>query len=203
MRGDAFGQLMNGLLKLGFGNEAVYEAQFQSAFRRHSFSGQDNFKRSLRSNEKRQNRGGKRREYTDGNFRLRKARFRRGNHQVAKSGQLRAAADGRAVHHANHRLAHFEHAGEGCVKRVEHLENALRGIFADVDAAAKYFTRGIEDDEFDLGALAGEGDAIGEFAKHAFIKEIVFGTVQRHTSDAAFDAHFHVFELIWRALPGS
>src|SRR6185437_3561968 len=126
-----------------------------------------------------------------------------GNHEVAKSREFRAASDGRAVHDTNHRLAHFEHSGEGGVKRVEHLKNTLRCIFSDVDAAAKYFARGIENDKFDLGALPCECDAIGEFTKHGFIEEIVFGTVKRHARDAAVNAHFNVFKLIWRALPGS
>ena len=42
------------------------------------------------------------------------------------------------------------------MKRVQHLKNALRGIFPDVDAAAKNFHRRIQHDDFHVFAIAGE-----------------------------------------------
>ena len=105
-------------------------------------------------------------------------RFRRGNDEIAESRQLGAAADGRAVHHADDGLADFQHSREGRVKRVEHLKHALRGVFADVDAAREDFAGGVQDDQLDFIALAGVQDSPGDFAEHGFIEKIVFRTVE-------------------------
>ena len=48
------------------------------------------------------------------------------------------------------------------MKGVEHLKDALGRVFADVDAAAKYFAGGIENDKLHFGALAREGDSVRE-----------------------------------------
>ena len=54
---------------------------------------------------------------------------------------------------------------------------------------------GIENDELDVVALGDKGDAVGEFAKHGFVEQIVFGTIQGHASDAGFDAMLDELEF--------
>ena len=58
----------------------------------------------------------------------------------------------------------------GGLEGFEHLIHALRGVLADVDAAAEGFARGVDDDELDVIVVPGEDDAVGDFAKHSFIE---------------------------------
>src|SRR3989440_6007675 len=116
---------------------------FFSSRRRHTRSDRDwssdvcssdlKLKRDFRPDQKRKDGGGKRRKDADADFRLSKARFGSSNNEVSESRELRAATDGRTVHDADDRLAEFEHAGESGVEGVEHLEDTLGRIFADVD----------------------------------------------------------------------
>src|SRR5215472_4954832 len=132
---DAVDEIVDDLLELSFGNEAIDDAKIESAFGAHWLAGKNKFESDLGADQERQNGGCQWRKDSDADFGLRKARFRSGDHQIAEGRKLRAAADGRAVHDANDRLAELQHAGESGVERVEHLKNPLRGILADVDAA--------------------------------------------------------------------
>ena len=156
MRGDARDEFFDGFFELGFGDEAIDHAEFEGALGGYRLAGQDDLERDFRTDEIGQDRGGERRKHADGDFGLRETRFRRGDDQVAERGQLGATADGRTVYDADDRLADFEHAGEGGVKGFEHLEDALRGVFADVDAARENFAGGVEDDELGFFGVAGE-----------------------------------------------
>ena len=49
----------------------------------------------------------------------------------------------------------------------------------------------VQHDDLDVFAGAGELDAIGEFAKHGFVQEIVLGATQRHVRHAGVQAHLH------------
>src|SRR5690348_18465307 len=146
MSSDAFGQLVHTVLELCFGNETVHKTQFVRPFRSHSFAGQHNFQSTLRPDKERKDGRRQRRENADGNFWLSKSRPGRGNHEVAKGGQLRAASDGGAIHHTDDGLAYFKHPGKGAVKRVEHLKYALGSVFSDVDAVEDCLACAIEDD---------------------------------------------------------
>src|SRR5256885_6078081 len=53
------------------------------------------------SDEERKNCGCERRKDANADLRLGKPGLRGGNHEIAESRQLRAAADGRSVHHAD------------------------------------------------------------------------------------------------------
>ena len=54
---------------------------------------------------------------------------------------------------------------------------------------------------FASSRFAGERDAVGDFAQHRFVEEIVLGAVERHASDALVDAELYEFEL-FRTSPG-
>src|ERR1700686_2222503 len=170
MAGDAGDELVDGAFELGFGQEGGDQAQFEGALGGDGFSGQNNFEGALGADEKRKDGGSERRKNADGDFRLREAGFGRGDDQIAEGGQFRATADGRTVDDADHGLADFEHAGKGGLKGFEHLVHALRGVLADVNAAAEDFARGVDDDELNVIVISGEGDAVGDFAKHGFIE---------------------------------
>src|SRR5882762_8513246 len=124
-------KIVHRLLELSLRHEAIYHAEFQRALRGHWFTRQNKLERDLSSDEIRKNRGCERRKDADADFRLGKPGLRGGNHEIAESRQLRAAADSRSVHHADHGLANFQHSRERRVKRVEHLKNTLRGVFTD------------------------------------------------------------------------
>ena len=79
---------------------------------------------------------------------------------------------------------------------IEHLEDALRGVFADVDAAAKHFARGIENDQFDVVAFAGVADAVRHFAKHGFVEKIVLRAGKSHARDAALATQLYKSKFV-------
>src|SRR5215472_1622052 len=199
---DAIHEIGDSFFELCFGDEPIDHAQLKSAFGGHRFAGQDKLKGDFRSDQERKNRRSQRRKDANADFRLSKARLGSSNHEVSKSRELRAATDGRTVHDADDRLAEFEHAGKSGVEGVEHLEDALGGIFADVDATTKDFAGGIENNQLDVVALAGIVDAVGHFAKHGLIEKIVLGAVEGHAGDAAVATQLHEFEFFGSALCG-
>ena len=193
--GDTGAEVVDGGFELGLGNEAIDDAEIEGAFGGDGFAEEDEFEGDFGADEERKNRGRERRKNADGDFGLSEAGFRRGDHQIAECGEFRAAADGRTVDDANDGLGGFEDADEDGVKRVEHLENTLGGVFADVNAAAENLASGIEYDEFRVGALAGVGDAINQFAKHVFVEEIMVGTVEGHARNAGFEMEFYELKI--------
>lgn len=195
MPGDAGAEVVDGGFELRFGDQAIDDTEVEGAFGGDRFTEEHKFEGDFGADEKRKNGGRERRKDTDGDFRLSEARFRRGDDQIAECGEFRASADGRAVDDAENRLGCFEDAGENGVKRVEHLENALGSIFADVNAAAEYLAGGIEDDELHVGAFARVGDAVDKFAQEAFVEEIVLGAVEGHASDAGVELKFHELKI--------
>src|SRR5216684_6668996 len=195
MRADPRNQVFHGLFELRFRNQPVHQPQFVRALGGHGFSGEHQFERAFRPDEKRKNGRGQRRENADGDFRLGEARLWRGNDQVSKRRQLRSAPDGRAVHNAHHGLAHLEHCRKRSVKRVQHLENALRGVLADVNASAKDLARGVQHDELRFVGFTGSFHAHGQLAQHRLVQQVVFGAVERHPRRGSFDAETHVLEL--------
>src|SRR6266567_5443738 len=130
--------------KLSLRHKAVHHAEFQGSLSANGFASQNKLEGNFGSDEERQNSGGERRKNTNADFRLRKPSFRGGNHEIAKSRELSAAADGRSIHNADHGLADFQHSGKCGVKRVKHLKHALGSVFTNVDAAAKDLASGIE-----------------------------------------------------------
>ena len=74
------------------------------------------------------------------------------------------------------------------MERVNHLEDALGGVFANINAAAENLAGGIEDDELDVVPFGDKNHAVGELTKHQFIEEIVLRAVQGHTGDTGLDA---------------
>ena len=88
------------------------------------------------------------------------------------------------------------------MKGFEHLENALGGVFADVDAAGENFARGVEDDQLGFFGVASDDNAVGDFAEHGFVEEIVVGTVEGNAGDGFVDAKFYEFELAGMAAGG-
>jgi hypothetical protein len=195
MRGDARDEIFDGFFELGFGDQAIDHTEFEGALGGYRLASQDDLERDFRTDQVGQDRGGQRREYADGDFGLGEARFRRGHDQVAERGQLGATADGRAIYDADDRLADFEHAGEDGVEGFEHLEDALRSVFSDVDAAGENFAGGIEDHELDFFGGAGEENAVGDFAEHGLVEKIVVGAVESHAGDVFVDAELYGFEL--------
>jgi hypothetical protein len=192
---DARAEIADGGFELRFGNEAIDNAEIEGAFGGDGLAEKNEFKRDFGADEERKNRGRERRKNTDGDFGLSKAGFRRGDNQIAERGKLRTAADSRAVDHTDDGLRGFEDADEYGVKSIEHLKYAIGGVFADVNAAAENLATGIKDDEFHIGALAGVGDAVDQFAEHAFVEEIVLGTIQGHSGDAAFEMKFYKLKI--------
>lgn len=94
-----------------------------------------------------------------------------------KATEFRASANGRPVHHHHHRAARLQHCRAGRVKRVQHLEGALRRILADVHAATKCLALGGDDDGLEfllVGKLFNTGR---QFAEERFIQEVVFRVV--------------------------
>jgi hypothetical protein len=112
----------------------------------------------------------------------------RGHDHVAKRRKFRATANRGAVHNAQNRLGSFQYAGENRMERIQHLEDPLRGVFADIDAAAENLAGRIDHDKFDVAAFAGKGNAVGKFPEHGFVQEIMFWPVQGHAGDAGLDA---------------
>src|SRR5437879_298241 len=108
---DTADEIVHSMFELSLWHETIDHAKFQGALRGDRFTGQNKLERDFGSDEKRENGGSERRKNANADFRLRKARFRSGNHQITKSSELRASADGRTVHDADHRLANFQHSG--------------------------------------------------------------------------------------------
>src|ERR1700682_1523666 len=140
MRCDALDHFLHGFLKLRFRHQPIHEAERQRALGGNRFAGENELEGHLWSYEIRKNRGSKRRKNSDTDFGWRETRARSCNHQIAECGELSSATDCRAVHNGKHGLADFEHRGECGMKRVQHLKNALRGIFPYVYAPAENFT---------------------------------------------------------------
>jgi len=134
---------------------------------------------------------------------LREAGLRSSDHEIAESGQLGAAADGWTVYDAENRLADLQHGGERGLKRIEHLVDTLRGVFADVDAAAENLAGGIDGDELHVITLAGENDAVGNLTEHGFVEEVVIGAIEGEAGDAGVHAKFYEFEIFGFAAYGS
>lgn len=199
---DAVYEVGDGFFELWFGDKTIDHAKIESALGGDGFAGQHKFEGDFWTDEKRKNRGRKRRKDADADFRLGETRFGRGDDEVTESRELRAAADGRTIDNANDGLAEFEHAGKSGMKSVEHLEDTLRSVFADVDATAKDFASGVEDDQFDVVTLAGIADAIRHFAEHGFVEKIVLGAAHGHAGDAAVATELDEFEFVGRALYG-
>src|SRR3984893_9010892 len=188
-------EIAHSFFELGFGNEAIDHAELEGALPRNRLSGENQFESDFGSDKKRQNGRGQRRKNADADFRLSKPRFGSSDDQITEGGQLRAAADGRAVDDADDGFANFQHARERSVKSVEHLKDALRGILADVNAAAENFAGGIKNNQFDVAAFACVIDSVGDFAEHRFVEEIVFRAVEGHPRDAVFNAVLHELKL--------
>ena len=195
MAGDARTEVFDGAFELRFGNEAVDDAEIESALGGDGFAEENEFERDFWPNEERENRRRERRKNAEGDFGLGEAGFWRGNHHVTERGEFRAAADGRAVDDADDGLGGFKDACENGVERVEHLKDAIGGVFADVDAAAENLAGGIEEDELDVEAIADVGDAVGHFAQHVFVEEIVVGAAEGHARDAGFNLQFYELEI--------
>jgi hypothetical protein len=51
--------------------------------------------------------------------------------------------------------------------------------------------------------FAGKKDAVGNFAEHGFVQEIVIWAVQGEPSDAVVDPKFYEFKAFWLATYGS
>src|SRR6266481_2080019 len=81
------------------------------------------------------------------------------------------------------------------MKRVEHLKDALRGVFADINSAAEHFASRIDDNQLDRVAFTGMRDPPGDLAEHGFIEKVVIRTVERHSCDAVCDAELYMLEL--------
>ncbi len=111
--------------------------------------------------------------------------------------------DGRTVYDAEHGLADFEHSGEGGVEGVQHLVDALRRVLADVNASAEDFACGVDGNELDFIVLTGEYDAVGNFAEHGLVQEIVIGAIEGEARDAGVDAKFYELETFRLATRGS
>src|SRR4029077_5342198 len=203
VRGDARNEFVDRGVELGFGDETGDQAEFEGTLGSNRFAGQNDFERALWSDEEREDGGSQRREHADGDFGLREAGFGRGDDEIAEGSQFCAAADGRSVYNAKDGLADLQHCGERSVERFQHLVDALRGVFADIDAAAEDFAGGIDGDELDVVALAGENDAVGNFAEHAFVEEVVIRPVEGEAGDTVADAKFYEFKTLWFATYGS
>ena len=195
MAGDARAEVFDGSVELRFGNETVDDAEIESALGGHGFAEEDEFERDFWADKERENRGCERRKNAERDFWLGEAGFRRGNHHVAERGEFRASADRRTVDDTDDRLRGFKDACENGVERIEHLKDAIGGVFTDVDAAAKNLARRIEKDELDVVAVADVSDAVGHFAQHVFVEEIVVGTAEGHARDAGIKMQFYELEI--------
>ena len=195
MAGDARAKVFDGGVELRFGNETVDDAEIESALGGNRFAEEDEFERYFWADEERENRGRERRKNTERDFWLGEAGFRRGNHHVAERSEFRASANGRTVDNTDDGLRGFKDACENGVERVQHLKDTIGGVFADVDAAAKNLAGGIEKDEFHIVAVADVSDAVGHFAQHVFVEEIVVGTAEGHARDAGINMQFYELEI--------
>jgi hypothetical protein len=202
MAGDALDQVIHRGFELRLGNEPVDQTQIQGALRRDRFAEEHEFESDFRADEKRENRGGQRGKNANGNFRLGETRLGSGDNEVAESRQLRTAADRRAVHHTENRLGRFENSREDGVKRVEHLEDAFRSVFAYINAAAKGAAGRIEDDEFNLFAIGYGRDAIHHLAKHFFVEEVVLRAIQGQPGHAGIEAKLDKLKFLGCAALG-
>jgi hypothetical protein len=115
--------------------------------------------------------------------------------EIAEGRQLRAAADGRAVHHDEHGLAELEHVSEDLVEGVNHLKDALLGIFAEINALGENLLRGIEDDQLDVILVAQGVNAGDNLHQHPLVEHVQLGTVQREPRGATLHGVTHVLEL--------
>jgi hypothetical protein len=82
------------------------------------------------------------------------------------------------------------------VKGVKHLEDALRSVLADINAAAEDFAGRIEDDEFDLFVIGDKRDAIHQLAKHVFVQEVVLRTIQGQAGHAGIEAKLDMLKFL-------
>src|SRR5690242_14858393 len=199
---DAVYEVVDRFFELRFGDEAIDHAEIESAFGGDRLARKYEFESDFWTDEKRENGGRKRRKNANTDFGLGKPRFGRGDHKVTEGREFRTAANGRTIYHANDGLAEFKHARKSGMKGIEHLEDALGSVFADVNSAAKDFASGIKDNQFDVIALAGVADAVGHFAEHGFVEEVVLGAVHGHARDAAVATELYELEFVGRALHG-
>src|SRR5260370_11888617 len=182
-------EILHCLFELSLWHEAIDHAELQSALRGHGFTGQNKLKGDLGSDEERQNCRCERREDADADFRLGKSRFWRRNHEITEGRQLGATPDRWPIHYTHDRFADFQHSRERRVKRVEHLKDALRGVFTNIDSATEHFASGIENDQLDVIPLPGMRDSPGDFTAHSFIETILFPTIEGDLRDAALTAN--------------
>jgi hypothetical protein len=193
--GDAGAEIVDGGFELRLRHKAIDDAEIESAFRSDGLAEKNKFKCYLWTHEKRKNGGGERRKDAQRDFGLREASSGRGDDQIAKRGEFRAAADGRAVYDTDDGLSGFQNAHEDRVERIEHLKNALRCIFTDVNTATENLAGGIEEDELHVWPLARVSNAVDQFAEHVFVEKIVLGAIEGHACHAGFDMKFYGLEI--------
>lgn len=196
LRADTGDQVIDGLLELRFGDEASDEAEFEGALGGDGFARQNNLERGFGADKKRQDGRREWRKNANGNLGLGETGFGSGDYEIAESSQFGSAADCGAVDHADDGLAGFEHSGESGVEGVEHLKDALRCVFTDIDPTAKNLAGGVENDELDLFAFAGEGNSLGDFTQHGFVEEIVIRAAESYARDSGIEAELNEFKLV-------
>jgi hypothetical protein len=81
------------------------------------------------------------------------------------------------------------------MESVQHLVDALRGVFADIDASTEDLARLIDGNELGIVALTGKNDAVGNFAKHGFIEQVVIRAIEGEARNAIFNSKFYEFEF--------
>src|SRR5207248_602044 len=197
---DAVYEVVDCLFEQRFGDEAIDHAEIESAFGSDRFAREHEFERNFWTDEKRKNGGRKRRKNANADFGLGETRLGRSDDEIAEGREFRTAADGRTIHHANDGLAELEHARKSGMKGIEHLEDALGSVLADVNTAAKDFASGIENNQFDVVAPAGVADAVCHFAEHGLVEKIMLGAAHGHAGNAAIAAELDEFEFVGRAL---
>jgi hypothetical protein len=179
--------------ELCFGDKTVHEAQVQGPLGGYRFAGEYEFESHFGPHQVRKNCRSERRKHAYGYFWLCKARLGCGDDHVAEGGELRSAADRGSVDHANDRLCDVHHGCKSSVKGVEHLENTLRSVFANLDAATEDLAGRIEENDLDVFAGTNMLDAFGQLAQHGLVEKIVFRAAQGHASDAAVQTDFYEF----------
>ncbi len=180
------------------GTSRLISPKSERTFRSYRLTGQHQLQSHLRPNKERQDRRSERRKHANRNFRLRKSGLRSGNHEIAKSRKLRSAPDGRPVHHANNGFTGLQHSRESPVKRIQHLKYALRSVFANINPAAKYFARGIENDQFHVFAVARKPHPSAISRSMASFNRLCSGLFSVSPRDAAFHLKFDVLEFVGR-----
>src|SRR4029077_19287625 len=193
MAGHARKQVLHRGFELCFGDQAIHKAQVQGPLGAYRFAGEYEFESNFGSHQVRKNGRSERRKHAYGDFWLCKARLGCGDDQVTEGGKLRSAADRGSVDDANDRLCDIHHGCKSGVKSVEHLENTLRSVFADLDTAAEDLAGRIQQNDLDVLAGTNMLDAFGQFAQHGFVEEVMFRAAQGHASDAAVQTDFYEF----------